>query len=172
MKSVNLALGKWERHSQCHRQAAASHRTHRNCNTNLEPGCWSRNHTSPQSCSLHSIWTARKIETGNWELHPLRIIMNDWMNPSSPWHKIHYKWPSNSYEWTWTRHQHPPLLHNPQWLALFYICNGVVERRTGPWPRQRSRSKWRPQQAYGSNQVLFAQQQTTFQHTQNPHSHA
>ena len=54
----------------------------------------------------------------------------------------------------------------------YYMCNGVVERRTGRWPRQRSRSKWRPQQAYSSNQVLFVQQQTISQHTQNPHSHA
>ena len=41
--------------------------------------------------------------------------------------------------------------------------NSVVEwsgRRTGH--RQRSQEKWRPQQAYGSNQVLFAQPQTIF----------
>ena len=31
--------------------------------------------------------------------------------------------------------------------------------------------KWRPQQAYGSNQVLLAQPQTVFS-TQNPHAHA
>ena len=42
----------------------------------------------------------------------------------------------------------------------------------GHWPRQRRRSKWRPQQAYGSNQVLFAQQQTISQHPRNPHLHA
>ena len=32
--------------------------------------------------------------------------------------------------------------------------------------------KWRPQQAYGSNQVLIAQLQTIFSTPQNPHAHA
>ena len=32
--------------------------------------------------------------------------------------------------------------------------------------------KWRPQQVYGSNQVLFAQPQTIFSTPQNPHVHA
>ena len=42
-----------------------------------------------------------------------------------------------------------------------FTCNGAVEcRRTGH--RQRSREKWRPKQAYGSNQFLFAQPQTIF----------
>ena len=52
-----------------------------------------------------------------------------------------------------------------------YGCNGVE------WSKDRTQAaesiKWRPQQAYGSNQVLLAQPQTTFStHTQNPHAHA
>ena len=57
------------------------------------------------------------------------------------------------------------------WHRCDYICNGVVERRRALTQAAAS-VKWRPQQAYGSNQVLFAQQQTISQHTQNPHSHA
>ena len=44
--------------------------------------------------------------------------------------------------------------------TLIYICNGVE------WSKDRTQAaesiKWRPQQAYGSNQVLLAQPQTIF----------
>ena len=44
--------------------------------------------------------------------------------------------------------------------VYIYICNGVE------WSKDRTQAaesiKWRPQQAYGSNQVLFAQPQTIF----------
>ena len=43
---------------------------------------------------------------------------------------------------------------------LSYLCNGVE------WSKDRTQAaesiKWRPQQAYGSNQVLLAQPQTVF----------
>ncbi len=43
---------------------------------------------------------------------------------------------------------------------LFYICNGAE------WSKDRTQAaesiKWRPQQAYGSNQVLLSQPQTIF----------
>ena len=52
----------------------------------------------------------------------------------------------------------PPHLYHK--AGTNYRCNGAVERRrTGH--RQQS-VKWRPQQVYGSNQVLFAQLQTIF----------
>ena len=45
-----------------------------------------------------------------------------------------------------------------KWIK--FICNGVE------WSKDRTQAaesvKWRPQQAYGSNQVLFAQPQTIF----------
>ena len=45
-------------------------------------------------------------------------------------------------------------------INVFYFCNGVE------WSKDRTQAaesiKWRPQQAYGSNQVLFAQPQTIF----------
>ena len=42
-----------------------------------------------------------------------------------------------------------------------YICNGAVERRRTVTQAAES-IKWRPQQAYGSNQVLLVQPQTIF----------
>ena len=43
---------------------------------------------------------------------------------------------------------------------FFFICNGVE------WSKDRTQAaesiKWRPQQAYGSNQVLLSQPQTIF----------
>ena len=45
-------------------------------------------------------------------------------------------------------------------LIFIYICNGAE------WSKDRTQAvesiKWRPQQAYGSNQVLLAQPQTIF----------
>ena len=45
-------------------------------------------------------------------------------------------------------------------MKLIFICNGVE------WSKDRTQAaeskKWRPQQAYGSNQVLLAQPQTIF----------
>ena len=45
-------------------------------------------------------------------------------------------------------------------FACVYICNGVE------WSKDRTQAaesiKWRPQQAYGSNQVLLSQPQTIF----------
>ena len=50
-------------------------------------------------------------------------------------------------------------------------CNGAE------WSKDKTQAaesiKWRPQQAYGSNQFLLVQPQTVFStHTQNPHAHA
>ena len=45
-------------------------------------------------------------------------------------------------------------------MLLCYFCNGVE------WSKDRTQAaesiKWRPQQAYGSNQILLAQPQTIF----------
>ena len=54
----------------------------------------------------------------------------------------------------------PTLDHDLLSQAHIYICNGVE------WSKDRTQAaesiKWRPQQAYGSNQVLLSQPQTIF----------
>ena len=67
----------------------------------------------------------------------------------------------------WTHINHMSL--NPS--KTNYMCNGVE------WSKDKTQAaesiKWRPQQAYCSNQFLLVQPQTVFStHTQNPHAHA
>ena len=52
------------------------------------------------------------------------------------------------------------LLHKSLYLNDLKVCNGAE------WSKDRTQAaesiKWRPQQAYGSNQVLLSQPQTIF----------
>ena len=54
--------------------------------------------------------------------------------------------------------------------TTYHKCNGVE------WSKDKTQAaesiKWRPQQAYGSNQFLLVQPQTVFSTHQNPHAHA
>ena len=52
------------------------------------------------------------------------------------------------------------VLYKHNKVNYYYYCNGVE------WSKDRTQAaesiKWRPQQAYGSNQVLLSQPQTIF----------
>ena len=55
----------------------------------------------------------------------------------------------------------------PLCIVLLLVCNGAVQRSKDSDPGSGVGQKWRPQQAYGSNQVLFAQPQKIFSTPQN-----